>query len=167
MIGKYSALDISRYIINRSHELGKYINNLQLQNIMYLVQAVYMDTHCGKEKLFCDEIVAWSIGPVVESVYREYCFYGSNSIPYVSSYFDSGRSLWNDKRREYDSSIISEVDRGIIDGVLGVYLGYSSCSLARVLRSHEPWASAYRSPCKVISCSSMYLYYKNREGNSN
>lgn len=76
-----SAIDIAQNIINiynaKVDELVKnydivpeYITNLKLQKLLYFVQAICLMIF-GK-KAFPEHVVAWSYGPVVKEVYKQY-----------------------------------------------------------------------------------------------
>lgn len=76
--GTHTAKDVAKYIIHKCTSENKPISNLQLQKILYYVQAVFLkERSCA---LFSDEIEAWQFGPVVRSVYRAYCGYGAAAI---------------------------------------------------------------------------------------
>ena len=76
---KYSATDIAYYCIYYcSQELESPISNLQIQKILYYIQAsflVNLGIPCFKE-----EITAWKYGPVVEDVYREFRAYSASKL---------------------------------------------------------------------------------------
>lgn len=76
--GTHTARDVARYIISTCTEKNTAISNLQLQKILYYVQATFLTKY--RRALFTDEIEAWQFGPVVRSVYREYCGYGAAAI---------------------------------------------------------------------------------------
>lgn len=75
--GKYSALDIAKYIIDKCSNDEYPISNLQLQKILYNLQKKFV-----KEGniLIKDNFQAWAYGPVVPNVYFEFCSYGSMRI---------------------------------------------------------------------------------------
>lgn len=75
---EYSALDIARYIIGVCTNARKSISNLQLQKILYFVQGEYFKK--TGELLFDEDFLAWQLGPVVQSVYDQYCVYGGSKI---------------------------------------------------------------------------------------
>lgn len=72
----YDALEVSRHIINYSNDAGYGITALELQKLLYFVQAYFLIKK-GKP-CFRDDIEAWDFGPVVPSVYREYKRYGGS-----------------------------------------------------------------------------------------
>lgn len=68
----YSALSVAKYIIDNSpYE----VSNLKLQKMLYFIQG-FAFAKLG-QALFPDEIEAWTYGPVVPNVYREYMQYGA------------------------------------------------------------------------------------------
>lgn len=75
---KYSALEVAKYIINKTIEIGSPVSHLKLQKLLYFVQGVMLMEY-GKTA-FDEEIEAWMYGPVVYDVYREYAYYGSSLI---------------------------------------------------------------------------------------
>ena len=77
--GKYTALQVAKYIIQTVHKMDGSISNLKLQKVLYLVQARFL-VSTGKG-CFYDPIIAWQIGPVVPAVYHEYAAFLSASIP--------------------------------------------------------------------------------------
>ncbi|BEU88686.1 hypothetical protein TAMA11512_21500 [Selenomonas sp. TAMA-11512] len=76
--GEYSAVDVAQYLIRKCALDGNPISNLQLQKILYYIQAEFLQKK--NKALFSDEIEAWTFGPVVRDVYMRYCGYGSTEI---------------------------------------------------------------------------------------
>jgi uncharacterized phage-associated protein len=76
--GKYTAVDVAKYLIRKCALDGMPISNLQLQKILYYVQVHFLKKE--NRVLFSDEIEAWALGPVVREVYMRYCGYGSTEI---------------------------------------------------------------------------------------
>lgn len=73
------ALDVAKYIINKSIGFGKPISNLQLQKIMYFVHLNFL-RKTGKKLITDEKFEAWQWGPVIRDVYFEYNVFGSNKI---------------------------------------------------------------------------------------
>lgn len=76
----YAALDLSKYIISKCVKDGHLISNLQLQKILYYIQADFL---AHDNIAFPDAIEAWQFGPVVPNVYYYYCGYGAMPIASV------------------------------------------------------------------------------------
>lgn len=74
----YEALDIAKYVISKCTAENSPISNLQLQKILYFIQKDFLVNF--NRPLFQDEIEAWPFGPVVSTVYYNYCGFGSMSI---------------------------------------------------------------------------------------
>lgn len=64
----YNVLDISKYIINKSIEINKPVDNLKLQKLLYYVQAIFLTN--SNEPCFVQDIVHWRHGPVVVEAYK-------------------------------------------------------------------------------------------------
>lgn len=73
----YTALEIAKYVIDKCTREGHPISNLQLQKILYYIQKAFLEN--GTEA-FEDDIEAWQFGPVVPSVYYQYCGFGAMAI---------------------------------------------------------------------------------------
>lgn len=76
--GPHTAKDVARYIIGFCTRQAMPIDSLQLQAVLYCVQAAFLRSE--HRALFADEIEAWPQGPVVRNVYRAYCGYGAAAI---------------------------------------------------------------------------------------
>ena len=127
----YSALEISKYIINRCIDLGRPISNLQLQKILYFVQFYYVREE-GK-LLFLDKIESWRYGPAIPSVYYEYINYSSSDI--------------RDKQEEIE---ITESIKHIIDPVIDSKSVLSAWELTNDTKNDPIWKIAYMSNTKNI-----------------
>ena len=88
----YSALDIARYVISVCFKKNLLISNLKLQKMLYFVWVDFYKI-TGR-KIFEDDICAWPLGPVVPTVYYEYCSYAGRPISeYYKSNINSGDSV--------------------------------------------------------------------------
>lgn len=74
----YNAMQIADFIINYCTEIGDPVSNLKLQKLLYFLWVEYYKRH--RKALFSDSMYAWQFGPVVPSVYYEYCSYGGRPI---------------------------------------------------------------------------------------
>lgn len=68
-----TAIDIAKFFLTIQP-----MSQLKLQKMVYFAYATYLES-TGKQ-LFSDKIVAYRYGPVVESVYQEYKFFGRETI---------------------------------------------------------------------------------------
>lgn len=87
----YTAQDIAKWFLyknyaeqkqkiasNDDYEVYEGITHLKLQKLLYNAQGVCLAL--TGEKLFEDDLEAWTHGPVVKEVYDTYCVFGKNSI---------------------------------------------------------------------------------------
>lgn len=79
-MAKYTAIDIAKYIINKCTLDGVPISNLQLQKMLFYVQKHFLQTSSA---LFDDDFEAWQFGPVIPSVYYQYCGHGAVPIKMI------------------------------------------------------------------------------------
>lgn len=76
--GKYSSIDVAKYIIRKCTLDGKPINAIHLQHIMYRLQAHFLQVE--RYALFDENFLARITGPVLDNVARRYCGYGAVNI---------------------------------------------------------------------------------------
>lgn len=154
---KYSALDIARFVINYSQEIHSPVTNLKLQKLLYFIQAFFLtkqDRPC-----FTDEIEAWSLGPVVPSVYHEFKSFGAWQLPYIKAYFDNKNGI-PVLMQGFDQSIISSFDRTQIQQIVSDFSSYSASVLVTVTHNQDPWKKAYQYGSRVISNNSIKNYFE-------
>lgn len=155
----YSAIDVSKYVINRSYDIDFRISNLELQKILYYIQAAFLVEK--NKKCFEEKILAWEYGPVVREVYDEYKICGRARIPRQA---ESRKPVLNLETFEINlekvSFNIGEVDKGIINKILKAYSNITNpFELVRKTHSEEPWIKGRESG--VISEKDMKDYYGN------
>ena len=74
------AHDVAKYFVSLvDEEAGDSISNLKLQKLLYYAQGAHLALR--DEPLFGEPIEAWTHGPVVPSVYRQYKQHGGEPIP--------------------------------------------------------------------------------------
>ena len=140
----YSALDVSRYIINYSNKHEYNISNLKLQKLLYFVQAYYLAFTESHHPCFRDKIEAWDFGPVVPVAYQEFRKFGSSNIPPVTFYYQSNPGdFWSVKRVPFSDSIIEAIDKKHINAVVEQFVDYSAYDLVRLTHLQKPWKDAY------------------------
>lgn len=125
--GTHTANDVAKYIISRCTKRNKAISNLQLQKVLYYVQATFLIQRMSA--LFMDDIEAWQFGPVVRSVYREYCGYGAAAIY---------------ERKEPDVAF-SDDEKKLIDQVVDNKLNERPWDLVKETHAKgKPWDLVYQ-----------------------
>lgn len=65
----------SEYIIAYYNRNGKKITNLELQKLVYFLEAIYM-VSTNEEYLFEEQFTAWNFGPVNLEIYNQYKNFG-------------------------------------------------------------------------------------------
>lgn len=98
----YSALDLSKYIINKCTVDGHPISNLQLQKILYYIQKEFLKNNVIA---FHDIIEAWQFGPVVPNSYYNFCGFGAM---HISLEYDNIISLAPDDKKTIDNIVDSK-----------------------------------------------------------
>lgn len=140
----YNVLDVSRYVINYSNDKDYGISNLKLQKVLYFIQAYFLISTLNNVPCFKEKIEAWNFGPVVPEAYQEYSQYGSTDIPTVVSFIALDYdNIWNSERKIFDSSIISNKHKRIINDVIDKFADYSATDLVELTHRQSPWKEAY------------------------
>lgn len=124
-MGKYNALDVADYIVDKCIGDRCPITNLQLQKILYFLQRYYLQKE--RDPLFFNEIQAWQFGPVVPDVYYKYCVFGAMPI-----------------NRTNTKSEIDYADRLLIDPIVEENMSKAPWDL--VQETHKPggaWEIVY------------------------
>lgn len=143
----YKALDLAKYMVAKCTKDGYPITHLQLQKMLYFLQAYFL-VNLSKPA-FSEEIEAWRYGPVVRCVYNEYSCYGYSKIyETFDSYF------------EFEQ----DTDKEVADYAIEKLRKYSASEL--VEKSHKvgsPWDLVYYNKIKnnknTISCDLIKEYY--------
>lgn len=116
----YSAIDIAKYVISYCHKNNRPISNLKLQKILYYAWIDYYKQ--TQSELYLDDICAWQLGPVVTSVYYDFCTYAGMPIP-----------------NNYDITL-NKLDESIINPILDKYICIAASTLVdRTHRRGMPW----------------------------
>lgn len=143
-MGLYNVLDVSRYAINYSNENDYGISNLKLQKILYFIQAFFLTNTPDGRPCFRERIEAWDFGPVVPEAYREYKQYGSANIPVMLSFVDfHDDDIWKSERKLFDSNVISDEHKAMINAVVDKFANYSATDLVTLTHRQAPWKDAY------------------------
>lgn len=167
----YEALEVSRYIINRSHEIGHPVDHMKLQRLMYLVQASFLLYYNGFKSCFKEPITAWAYGPTVADIYNHYKMFGSSSIPVVKEVTEH-----KFVDRKIDGEIVSVLEPRIviwvspifpehermIDRVIDAFKDYSPYALVDLTHRQAPWVDAYNPGVHAaeITNESIYNFFK-------
>jgi len=143
-IKTYAASDVANYLRSLTNEEeGDLLSNLKLQKLCYYVQGVSVAVR--DVPLFEEQIEAWQHGPVVPELYHEYSDFGSGNIP---------------SPKDFDPSIFSKADIGLINDVYDHYAQFSAWKLRNMTHAESPWINAYKnSTCRVITIEALRGFF--------
>lgn len=130
----YDVIDIAKYVINKSIDIGKPISNLKLQKILYFIQGKFLSDL--KKPAFFEDIQAWRHGPVVPKVYYEFNKYIANEITYK---FD-----------DVDEEIFDKKDLQKINNVIYDKCNYDAWKLVEITHNQSPWKNNYKENQNVV-----------------
>lgn len=142
---KLSAKDVAEYFVSLVDEdEGDLMSNLKLQKLLYYSQGFHLALF--GLKLFPEPIEAWSLGPVVKSVYNHYKEHGGDPIHFAPDEFDLDK--FDAQTGEF------------LDEIFGVYGQYSASALVRFTHEEPPWKET---PTRgEITPESMKRYFKTQ-----
>lgn len=160
-------IEISRYLIARSDEVGDLMTNKKLQKLLYYVKAwglVYFP-----DGVIAEPFEAWVHGPVCVGVYNAYKRFGYNPIRLD---YPEGKTA-SDYIKDFKSQCrqASDIDfekSEMIDAVFEKYGMLTSLQLELLTHSERPWIEARKglSPVetgnRVIDEKVMKEYYSNK-----
>ena len=135
--------DVARYLLSLTDEdAGDLMSNLKLQKLVYYTQGFHLAIF--DEPLFPEDIMAWTHGPVVPSLYREYRQFGAGAIPVPG---------------DLDDEIYDEQTKQFLNEVYSVYGQFSAWKLRNMTHEEPPWKEASESK-EPISHATMKEYFK-------
>lgn len=136
------AIQIAEYFLTLCEpEAGDTLSNLKIQKLCYYAQGFHLAIF-GKP-LFEEPILAWTHGPVIESLYFTYKQYGSGSVPIPET---------------YDFSVFSNEIKEMLNDVYTVYGQFSAWKLRNMTHEEAPWRNTPQS--YEISHEDMKNYFK-------
>lgn len=135
--------EVAKYLLSLADDdAGDLISNLKLQKLVYYAQGFHLAMY--NEPLFPEDIYAWTHGPVVPELYREYRQYGPGSIPVPT---------------DLDPAIYDERTGKLLDEVYGVYGQFSAWKLRSMTHEEPPWQEASHTN-GIIQHDSMRNYFQ-------
>lgn len=148
-------MDVARYVVNYSIDLGKPISNLKLQKILYLL-------------CFSNTIYRWRHGPVVVDVYDRFSKYIGGNIDekqeeYLDYYVDDNLNV-KVIMKKFDPDIIQEEDQDLIKRVVNGLIDYGAWELVAKTREEEPFL--HTEPNGEITPEVIREYF-NKDGHRN
>ncbi len=135
------AHDIAKYFVSLvDEEAGDSISNLKLQKLLYYAQGANLALYDAP--LFPEPIEAWTHGPVVPVVYRQYKQHGGEPIPVEKINIEN----YNDQICE------------VLDEVNEVFGQFSALKLRAMTHNEPPWMQTPQGA--VISTDLMKEFFK-------
>lgn len=156
---KMKALDVARYLIAKSDNVGDPITNKKLQKLLYYVKAWGLAYF--SDGVIEEQFQAWVHGPVCPIVYQNFRQFGYNPLTIEYNGLDSSKFIKKFKEKHKDEE--RKVD--FIDAVFKKYAVLSSLQLEMLSHKEQPWIEARGdlSPIEngngIISEESMRTYY--------
>lgn len=163
--GKYTAIEISRYVINWFYDINDFdntVSNLKLQKLLYYIQARFIVKK--HEKCFNEPILAWPFGPVVRSAYDEFKFYGNLTIPEIKTVIDYDGTIDSLMGKPYKTSISTE-DQILIIEELKTHGMESAIELMQATHKETPWIQTFNNGAgqgNEITPQVIYDYFKDK-----
>jgi len=139
------AINIAKFFLYIANQDGEIVTNLKMQKLLYYAQAWYLVNF--NKTLFDDEILAWSLGPVVRSVYDKYKEFRHTPIIYKD---ESGEIFKKFKNKE---------DINFLKEFYDKFIGFSAHDLVNMSHNEEPWKKAYKTISQIIEPEAMKEYY--------
>lgn len=140
-----SAIHIANDVILYASQNEYAVTNLKLQKTLYYLQG-YFGKAFGTP-FFDDDIEHWPYGPVVPSVYFEYCSFGASTI-YVQS--ENAPFLW-----------LRHNEKKIVTKVLDKCLSMTARELVDKSHKEAPWATTNDS--KLIPFELVLDYFQKND----
>lgn len=125
----YSAYTIAKWFVAWAEAEDADLSNLKLQKLLYYAQGHHLAQHGAP--LFVDDLQAWSHGPVVPSVYRQYKGFGSGDL----------------RLDDADPFRFEQVDPATADFLVMIwntYGGFAAWRLRNMTHDEPPWREHFR-----------------------
>ncbi len=155
----YNIYNIVLYIIDRCIKANSPVSNLQIQKILYYVQANFLvnnETPCFKE-----DILNWRYGPVIEEVYSELREFSSDPIEETPTLMVFSLETFKYEKIELNIEEFKENTK-LIDDVVDSYMHMRAFELVKKTHQENPWLETNRNeviPKELIK----NFYSRNRE----
>lgn len=143
-----SAVDLARYVVARTNKVAHGVNRLQLEQILYFIQAEFLVAF-GKP-CFADDIEACELGIKIRTVRREFTVYAVGRI----WYFEDRHPKW------FELNVTPD-EKYHIDTVIDELLPYSASDLIRIVQNQDPWKKTYIKGLKRIIPNPLIKDYFN------
>lgn len=140
----YSSTNIANNILSRSFADKKYISLMKLQKILYFVASEYQKA--TKRSLLEESFSAWAYGPVLYSVYDEFCSFSKYDI---NRYARDARGLMLAVNEDHDITL-----KKTIDNVWDKTKNVSAIKLSKITQNpNSAWDKAFQRGDTVLNPS--------------
>ena len=146
-MAKYTAEIIAKWLLKYNefvrdieNEDTDQISNLKLQKLLYYCQGAFLAIK--NEKLFEDDILAWTHGPVIEEIYQEYKKFGAGGITEIPN----------------EKVLIDEETREVLINTYNTFGKYSAWGLRNLTHNETPWTETKKND--VISTDKIKKYFR-------
>lgn len=121
----YNAMTIAKWFIAWAEEDEEAdLSNLKLQKLLYYAQGQHLARYDAP--LFGDEVVAWSTGPAVPDVYREYERFGSRNVVLP-------------RDDQFNFADVDKPTSKFLGTVWNTYAVYAAWHLRDMIHEERPW----------------------------
>lgn len=73
-------LNFTKHILAVAYENNLSVSNLGLQKVMHFAMREQKDNHELLAEMYDEQFYVWRYGPIVPTIYKKYCGYGSRAI---------------------------------------------------------------------------------------
>jgi len=143
-----NALAVANYLIKHAESKGERMSPMKLQKLVYYANGWYLAIK--DEPLIDEQVEAWSYGPVIRSLYREFRGYGNRDIVDVGIQIRRCRGADGTWTSEAFAPILNPAKQQdffatkLVEKVWDIYSPYSAVQLSN--KTHEPntpWRRVY------------------------
>ena len=142
-----SVFDVANFFITAENkrEQGS-MTNLRLNKLLYFAQVMSLLEY--NQPLFCDDFEAWSLGPVIPAIYRQYKVYKDCPI---------------ETPEKVNYSLFTSEEIRLLFDVFSLFKNMTTARLVELSHCKDgPWDKAYAagSENSVISLEDMCQFYR-------
>lgn len=138
-----NAMDVADSIIVNAQEVGHPVSNLQLQKIMYFLNAIHLVDDNGTPLIDDDHFEKWDYGPVIRSVYSEYSIHGANTITEPARHTilaqDNQTGRFRIQYHKFNPNNLTQEENRFIETNLNRFLGFDPFFLVNESHLEPQW----------------------------
>jgi uncharacterized phage-associated protein len=134
-LAMYDAMTIAKWFVAWAESDDADRSNLKIQKLLYYAQGHHLAEYGSR--LFGDKIYAWSHGPVVPSVWREFRDFGSADVDLSSD-------------DDFDWDQVDEDTTSLLIEVWETYGAFGAWRLRNMTHNERPWAECFEDGVRNI-----------------